>query len=357
MQLVAKVVLEDCRSVSPTWARTADRPVPHPLDYFWGYGERSIGPMVDRLTRTTSPGDRIVYLGAPNAFDACADVIPDRSHVLLDRRDFARLASVGPNREFRRVDLLIDEVPHVGAKAGIVDPPWYPGEMRAFLWAAKEAADVGATLWASSPPAGTRPNVGREVASVLEWASRATLRLSAKIDAGLRYRSPPFELASHRAAGLGGVPIEWRSGDLLRLDIVSSESVERPSVTTDDLRWRSFEVNEIPICVKQSPAREVEIGEDLLGSVIEGDVLTSVSRRSRVRQEVHVWTSLNRVWSSSYPTAVAAICGLLAEGGDLADSVETVLGRRLGKSEVQHVRRVADHLAQVVRLEREEHGL
>jgi hypothetical protein len=127
VQLVAKVVLEDCRSASPTWARTADRPVPHPLDYFWGYGERSIGPIVDRLTRTTSPGDRIVYLGAPNAFDACADVIPDRSHVLLDRRDFARLASMGPNREFRRVDLLIDEVPHVGAKAGVVDPPWYPG--------------------------------------------------------------------------------------------------------------------------------------------------------------------------------------------------------------------------------------
>jgi len=353
----AIAALKDCAAAPPTWVKTVDRPVPHPLDYFWGYGNDSIGSIIDHVTRATSPGDRVVYLGAPNAFDACADAMPDRAHFLLDRRDLARLAAGSSNREFRRVDLLVDDVPRLGAQAAVADPPWYPGEMCAFLWTAREVAEAGATIWTSAPPAGTRPKVDREVDSVIEWAERGGLELAERMPEGIRYRSPPFELASHRAADLGGVPIEWRSGELLRFDLTSSNGIERPTVVADELRWRSLEINEVPICVKRDAAPPAEIGEDLLGSVVGGDILRSVSRRSQIRQEVRVWTSLNRVWSSSHPAAVGAICESLRSGSLLSESVEAALCRRLGPSELEHVRQAADHLGYIVRLEREEHGI
>jgi len=99
------------------------------------------------------------------------------------------------------------------------------------------------------------------------------------------------------------------------------------------------------------------ISNGLLRSVVAGDVLHTVSSREPSRAEVDIWTSLNRVWASTNPLALRAICRALAERADPLAAVEADLSRRLEAVEAEHVRAAADRLTAIVKREREEHGL
>jgi hypothetical protein len=354
----AKDLIEGCAETEPTTAVTAYRPIPHPLDYFWAYSPESIERLSAILLARTSPGDEIVYLGTPNAFNAAAAVMADRSHVLLDRREVGGDSQQDGNRRFARVDLLADDVPRLGADAAILDPPWYPDDMCGFLWAAAAAAEPGAQIWMSSPPVGTRPKAEREISEVIEWAARAGLELVERLDGVIRYLSPPFELSSHRAAHLGGVPLDWRTGDLLQFRVLSPLACARPPTAAGDVSWRRFVIDEIPIWVKIRPDASAAIGNQLLRGIASEDVLQTVSRRDPTRKEVDLWTSLNRVWASSHPAALAEVCGCLEAGDGQPDAaVATRLERDLSVGEREHVRRLAEDLKKTVSREREEHGM
>ena len=351
-------LIEDCSDLEPTAAITIYRPIPHPLDYFWAYSPESIEKLAAILLARTEPGEEIAYLGTPNAFNAAAAIMPDRSHVLLDRRDVSGGPVEDANRRFAQVDLLADDVPRLGANAAVLDPPWYPDDMCGFLWAAAAASGLGAHIWMSSPPEGTRPKAEREVSEVVDWARQAGLELEEKLEGAIRYLSPPFELASHRAALLGGVPLDWRSGDLLQFRVVYPLSSGRPTAAVGEGSWRRFVIDEIPIWVKIRAGIRAEIGDGLLQGIASDNVLHTVSRRDPTRKEVDLWTSLNRVWASSHPPALEAVCGCL-EGGDPRpeEAVAARLDRDLSAEERERVRRLAEDLAETVRREREEHGM
>jgi hypothetical protein len=70
-----------------------------------------------------------------------------------------------------------------------------------------------------------------------------------------------------------------------------------------------------------------------------------------------VWSSLNRIWSSSAPAVVEAICRALAEHSNPVAAVQADLARELDWNEVKCVRATAGRLAEVAALERHEHGL
>jgi hypothetical protein len=351
-------LIEDCSESEPAVAATIYRPIPHPLDYFWAYSPESIEKIAAVLLARTAPGDEIAYLGTPNAFNAAAAIMPDRTHVLLDRRDVSGGPAEDTNRRFVQVDLLADDVPRLDANAAVLDPPWYPDDMCGFLWAAAAASVPGAHIWMSSPLAGTRPKAEREVSEVVDWARQAGLELAEKLDGAIRYLSPPFELASHRAARLGGVPLDWRSGDLLEFRVLSPLACGRPPAAVGEGSWRRFVIDEIPIWVKIRGDAVTEIGDGLLQGIASADVLQTVSRRDPTRKEVDLWTSLNRVWASSHPTALDAVCGCLESGDPQPEeAVAARLNRDLSTEEREHVRRLAEDLAETVRREREEHGM
>jgi hypothetical protein len=353
----AAALLQQAADTPATDVSTSERPLPHPLEFYWAYTQEAIEALLLELASSAGRGATIAYLGAPNLFRVATERLPDRAHVLLER-NAQRLAALGggPGRVVR-LDLLRDELPALRADAAVLDPPWYPDHIRGFLWAATEVAHVGADIWASFPPAGTRPTIEQEMAEVLGSAANFGLEVLERRRDVLRYSSPPFELASHRAAGLGGIPLNWRTADLVHLRVKRASIDSRRPAPADEYLWLPFVIDDVPVWVRERSMDQVAIGSGLLQPLIEGDVLPSVSRRDPSRGRVDVWTSLNRVWSSSHPRAIQGICRALAERSDPLTAVESDLSRTLSSQEREHVQRVADQVRNVIRLERQEHGL
>jgi hypothetical protein len=239
----------------------------------------------------------------------------------------------------------------------VLDPPWYPGHIRGFLWAAAQVSGAGATILASLPPAGTRPRASAEVAEVLLWAADHGLPVIRRQPSAIRYLSPPFELASHRAAGLGGIPIDWRSGDLVSFRREPASASDRPTPPDAHGMWLPFIIDEIPIWVRERTVSAERIEAPLLDSILAGDVLRSVSSRDPIRERIDVWTSLNSVWATPCPLVVQSIGRALAERGDPVRAVEVDLGRSTSPAERGHVRRAVDDLTHIVARERREHQL
>ncbi len=205
--------------------------------------------------------------------------------------------------------------------------------------------------------AGTRPRAVAEVSDVLRWAADHGLVVLRQHPAAIRYLSPPFELASHRAAGLGGIPIDWRSGDLVSFRRREEMAADRPAPPDGHGAWLPFIINEIPIWIRDRTDGIERINAPLLEPIIAGDVLRSVSSRDPVREQIDVWTSLNRVWASPYPVVVESICRALAEHADPLQAVEADLGRAILAAEREYVRRAVDDLTEIVARERREHQL
>src|SRR5689334_13476375 len=79
----------------------------------------------------------------------------------------------------------------------------------------------------------------------------------------------------------------------------------------DEWPWLPFTIREIPVWVRDREVEPGPLGAGLLASIVDGDVLATVSRRDPRRGRIDVWTSLNRVYATSHPAAVQAICRAL----------------------------------------------
>jgi hypothetical protein len=355
--VLAREACRQARTLTPTAAPTRERPIPHPLEFYWAHDPASVNGLTSLLGQI-SAGETIAYLGAPNVFAAAVGDLPGRRHVLLDR-SVPRTQSLRATglSEVLLVDLLSSEIPQLQAGTVLTDPPWYPDHIRGFLWSAAQVACVGAKVWACFPPAGTRPGVSQETKALMAWAEQGGLASLSHESAKLRYLSSPFELASLRAAHIGGVPLNWRCGDLVCFELSQPFSQPRPPRSADEETWLPFVIDEIPVWVRDGRDRDRELGDGLLEGLVDGDILNSVSRRHPVRGSVDVWSSLNRVWASSHPAAIQAICRALAEATDPQASVSAELGRRLRGGESTAVARAVELLHNVVATERAEHGL
>jgi hypothetical protein len=344
-----------------------ERPVPHPLEYYWANDWRSLDLLAARLARSTEPGDRVLYLGAPNVFRHASALLPDREHTLLDAsraRTEALAQSLSEQVAIICVDLLGGELPDLTAQTVIMDPPWYPEHLESFLWAAVALAAPGASLMCSYPPAGTRPGIGVERAEFLDWAHGLGIELTADAPGLLGYLSPAFERSAYAAAGLPGVSADWRTGDLLTFKVspgLGLPSIPRPTVG-DHEQWTHYNVREIPIWVR-SHARAAEEpinigdGTPLLESIVTGDVLPSVSRREPLRAAVSVWSSRNRVLATSNLPAVHAVCAALQDREDPVFALSARTGGALSTGQLENVASATERLLALANLEREEHML
>jgi hypothetical protein len=336
------------------------RPIPHPLDFYWPHDDASIDLLVGMIAERTSSGDPVAHLGTPNVFSAAVSRLQDRRHVLFDR-SASRTDALRASRrsDVVRVDLLAGTVPPLQAAVALVDPPWYSAPMRGFLWSAAQVLRPGGEVFASLPPAGTRPSARLELHDILCWAADGGLAVVERHERGVRYRSPPFERASQRAAGLSGVPDDWRCGELVVLRLDRPFAQPRPALPLDpdDAPWMEFLIDEIPVWVRDRHDGGDGPRAPLLAPLVEGDVLPSVSNRDPVRRQADIWTSRNRVWASSSTRTLQAICTALAEGSDPAMRVAAEFGRALARAEASVVREAASAMTAVITRERQEHGL
>ncbi|HEY4778843.1 MAG TPA: hypothetical protein VIH47_04545, partial [Solirubrobacterales bacterium] len=219
----------------------------------------------------------------------------------------------------------------------ICDPPWYPDAIAGFTGAGARMLAEGGLLLLSFPAELTRPAVDLERDGYLQALGEEGLASVGREALTCRYETPPFEYAAMAAAGLSCPPPDWRRGDLLSLRRTGPPPGPRPMA--EESPWAGFVVDQIPLRVRVSaPA----MGSELLGGLVPGDVLPSVSRRVPVRDQVALWSSRNRIFSSTEPERLGAILANLAAGEEPPVGVEA---------------QVAEQLRELVRRERREHGL
>lgn len=344
-----------------------ERPVPHPLEYYWANDQGSLDLLAGRLADATQPGDRLLYMGAPNVCRHASVLLADRRHVLLDAsrpRTEALARSASEQVAIICVDLLSGQLPDLTAQAVVMDPPWYPEHLKSFLWAAATLAVPGASLMCSYPPLGTRPGMNHERAEFVDWARKAGIALVLDAPGALGYLSPSFERAAYAAAGLPGVPVDWRSGDLLTFTANPEPGgllVPRPTVGEHE-QWTQYSLREIPIWVRSHPwlaEDPIDVGEatPLLESIVEGDVLPSISRREPMRAAVSVWSSRNRVLATSNLPAVHALCAALQDLEDPVFALSARTGGALTPGQLENVGGAAERLLALANLERAEHML
>jgi len=136
-------------------------PVPHPLDCYWPSDPFTLRVLTTAIARAVAPGGTVAYLAWPNAFADARPRLSDRRHVLLEhdhaRADSHRTTAGDHAQDVHNLDVLRDDLPDVRAHTILADPPWYPLELNAFLWAAARLAAPGAAVLLALPPLGTRP--------------------------------------------------------------------------------------------------------------------------------------------------------------------------------------------------------
>jgi hypothetical protein len=329
-------------------------PIAHPLDFDWRFTEQTNALIVERLAALVPVGGAIGFFGAPTSWRASATMLADRRCVLIDRN-----AGRHSGGEKIAHDLLREKPPQLRLDAAVVDPPWYPEYHDAFLAAAAWSLGEDGVVLASFPPPLTRPGVLAERRSIVANAVRAALVVVDEAPLALRYQTPPFESAAFAAAGIG-LPEAWRRGDLLTfrkksaaagaasVHPLAGEAGDLVLAEANDDRWTIFVCDEIPVAVRaDGPA----VGGELLKPAVPGATLTSVSRRHPARSGAALWSSRNRVYTSSAPAVIATIVAALARAEDPVDAV--------GDSEFaqESISRTANEIRELLQRERREHGL
>jgi hypothetical protein len=314
-------------------------PIAHPLDFDWRFTSASNVALLDALSRCTTRSATIGYFGAPTTWRIGRTALPDRRHVLFDKNG----SSLDRSSDVHSVTIGRDDLPAVKLAAAVVDPPWYPEHQHAFLAAAASLLVSGGTVFASFPPALTRPGVLAERTNILANAVRAALLVRNEAPLALRYETPPFEAAAFAAAGLPVVPSAWRRGDLLTLEKVSWHKPAVPTVP--DEGWRFVRINEIPLAVRPS----VAASDCPFEPAFVDATLPTVSRRHPARAVAALWSSRNRIYASAEPELLTSVVEALAG----RPTTEACALRR----KQENAKVIANGVQELVRLERKEHGL
>ncbi len=325
-------------------------PLPHPLDFTWWFDRATADELVRIAVKLSGPTDHLLFLGTPTLLIASIYSRVDRRILLIDA-DRLTVKSFPDNHQTYRAlhcDLQGDELPKFEANVIIVDPPWYEAEFKHFLWAARQCGSIGSTILLSCPPSGTRPGIEEEVGRVFEWARALGLELVEFRSDCLVYVSPPFERNALKASGLPQMTPVWRRGNLARLVCLGPSLVSRPA-TTIRAAWYEEVISGIRIRIRdQEP---IGWADPTLRTLIENDVLPSVSRREAIRERVDVWTSGNRIFSCAGRFVLKSILRAVKQHSDPISLVGKLLGRRLAEREKQLVSSAFARIQEVIRQE------
>lgn len=270
--------------------------LPHPLDAEWRFTDRAADDLLGRAVAATRDGDAILLLGVPTVVLAARRSGADRRFVVVSDANTigAQLATlVAEDTRFPTASQ------HVCASA-IVDPPWYPAIFASLVAQAAARCDVGATVFVGAPSVGVRPTCPEERDQTLGAALAAGLTHLATEAEALVYRTPAFEAAAMRAAGLNVAMPVWRRGDLLVLR--KDRNGETPSLPPST---PAFELTLQGVRLRLL-AQPVTDAASLM-PLVPGEVFPSVSARAPGRARANLWTSGNRAFVCPPLMALAAL--------------------------------------------------
>jgi len=285
-------------------------PPPHPLDFEWRFTDEASRALLETSAALGRPSGPCLLLGTPGvALEAI--VRRDTRPLHFVGEDNAVTATLGRLAKGSSVSVATCEqtLPVAAFDSVIVDPPWYIDFIRPMLAAAASALKIHGYVLLSLPPAGTRPGIELDRRESLRIAASMGLTVVRQSLAAVGYQTPYFELNALRALGIEA-PVTWRRGDLFILRKTEKLCIEMPQFVRPGPPWVEAVIGRMRIRVR---GEDSGIGDrPRLLTLVDGDILSSVSRRDPRRSSANVWTSGNRVFACTDPSAVLLAAQRLA---------------------------------------------
>lgn len=279
-------------------------PLPHPLDYEWRFTPDAARSLLNRAADLTSAGGDVLLFGTPGlAVEALTLPIGRRIAFLAENngvtdRVYALNRATG---EPLSIAFCSNGLPHESSDAVLLDPPWYLDFVRPMLTAAAHACRPGGVVLISLPPDGARPSAEADRQATIAFARRLGLAMLEHSPLTIGYETPFFERNALVATGIYPPP-QWRRGDLVVFR--KSRAPQRPPPLSSARRrdWTEVSIGRMRLFIRGGGESRSE--EARLFSIVEGDILPTVSRRDPRRRMVDVWTSGNRIFRTDNPQLI-----------------------------------------------------
>lgn len=278
-------------------------PLPHPLDFEWRFTSESSRVLLDQAAALTLPGDDLLLFGTPGLAAEALTLPIGRRLTLLAEANSVTDRLLALNRATGSpLDIAFcgAGLPRESANAVLLDPPWYPDFVRPMLAAAAHACRPGGAVLISLPPDGARPSAAADRQAAIALGARLGLSLQKHRPLSIRYETPFFECNALAATGIA-TPPQWRRGDLM---IFRKTGVPgRPPAASGHTRgWTELAIGRMRLFIRTRTG--IHDGNRGLISIVDGDILPTVSRRDPRRRLADVWTSGNRIFSTDNPQLV-----------------------------------------------------
>ncbi len=324
-------------------------PTPHPLDFDWRFSLQTTNNLLGMCLKLSGPGDLIVYLGCPSVFRISNGGLYQRRFLLFDKNPvYSQRWKSGHGCIHQ--DLTSVPIPELRAQVTLADPPWYQVHERSFLKAASNATAVSGFVLTTNPSIWTKPNVGKEWCSLLALSRQLGLEYLGMMNKCIEYDSPYFERNSLRAAGLGLVPKNWRQGDLAIFRKIGNPRMIESHTGYYYRDWS--EETHLGFRIRNHGVQPSKSFRDpTLMSIIQGDILTSVSRTDPARGLADVWTEGNRIFACRGTHILQRILEALERGDSMRKAIASLTGRDLRMSELGIVNHTVRQIVSVINIE------
>lgn len=289
-------------------------PLPHPLDFEWRFTSDASRALLERATGMTSPGGDLLLFGTPGLAIEALSLPVDRRVAFLAENNIVTGRVLALNHATGsplNIAICSSGLPRESADAVILDPPWYLDFVRPMLAAAARACRPGGVVLISLPPEGTRPSAEADRHAAIAFGRRLGLELIEHSALAIGYETPFFERNALAAAGIHPPP-HWRRGDLLVFRKALEASRLPIGDTTRRRPWTEVSIGRMRLFIRAD--NRGRSGEAGLLSLIDGDILPTVSRRHPRRRMAQVWASGNRIFGTNNPQLILEAAILCADG-------------------------------------------
>ena len=338
-------------SVSEAQLEVPGLPTPHPLDYDWRFTRRTASELLTKLLALANPPERVLLLGVPSIYALSKNQgLADRI-ILLDRNNALRPSETSHHTGGMVYGCdLMHGVPSLPpANAALADPPWYVDEAVGFLRSASQSCVSGATILLSFAPDGMRPEIRDERRQIIARAEAFGLSFVGLEHLAVSYATPFFERNALRASGFRQVAPDWRRGDLLTFRKTGSSFSNLDSVHADGSAWDEVSIDGVRFRVRR--VEGAGFADPRLKKLVEGDILSTVSRRDGRRNQALVWTSGNRVFGCDGASVFAAILRAVQASEHATASVQDLVSKPINISQARLIQSTASQVERIVHTE------
>jgi hypothetical protein len=258
-----------------------DLPLEHPLDSDWRFEASERGRLLDQVTGSLAPNEKILAICVPTiVLEAGKRGIGSRIVVGTRPNDpmIEALQKHVPDASY----ISLDALEGVEAGAGIIDPPWQDCVAKPLIQRLLSGVCVGARVLVSGPDlltAATSVAALRSSDGSPCWVGFRVDRQPLRV----RYGMPRFEARALQASGVANVSLHWRTGLVhsYRKTAIAHQNLDLAPPSD----WIEVPLGEHRVWVRpQLSSLQMKIA-----------VSKSVSSAEPSRQVASVWTSGNTV--------------------------------------------------------------